>query len=73
MPYKEWKDVFKLALKVAKELREKNPKLTFPESTKAAWKDPRVKAAHAEYNKYKAEKGTPVKKKPAAKKKKPKK
>jgi hypothetical protein len=46
--YTDHKQVFALAAKIAKELRTKNPKLTVPESTKLAWKDPRIEAARKE-------------------------
>jgi hypothetical protein len=53
----KWADVFKLATKVAAEKRKANPKLTVPQSTKEAFKDPRVKEARAKFEKAKAAKG----------------
>jgi len=57
MPYTSHREVFTLAAKVAKELREKNPKLGVPESTKLAWQDPRVLAAKKEAAAYRKKTG----------------
>lgn len=63
MVYDEWKKVFSLATGIAKELRAKNPKLTVAQSTKEAFKDPRVAKARAEYDTYKQKKLAGAKKK----------
>ena len=52
----EWKDVFALAVKVAKEIREKNPKIGVADSTKKAYLDPRVKALRKKFDEDKKKK-----------------
>lgn len=54
--YEKWGDVFKLAAKIAKELRAKDPKLSQPEATKKAWKDKRVIDAKAQFQAHKKKK-----------------
>jgi len=57
MPYTSWPQVFKLAVKVAKELRKKNPKLTQAQATKQAFKSPEYLKAKKEYDEHKKKKG----------------
>ncbi len=60
------KTVFLLAVKKAKELRAKDPKLSVAEATKKAWKTPEVLKAKEEWQKKNA-KPAAAKKKPAKK------
>ena len=68
MVYDSWPKVFKLAVKVAKEIRAKNAKLTVAQSTKMAYKTPEVMKAKKEYGEYKKKKGGSTKKPPATRK-----
>jgi hypothetical protein len=57
MVYDSWKKVFKLATTVAAEMRKKDPKLKVAQSTKKAFKDPRVLKAREEYAAHKKKVG----------------
>jgi hypothetical protein len=59
----KWQDVFKAAVKKANELRSKDPKLSYPQAVKKAWKDPEILKKKLDYNK-----NHKVAPKPAAKK-----
>lgn len=67
MVYDTWPKVFKLAVKVAKDLRAKNAKLTVAQSTKMAFKSQEVVKAKKEYDAHKKKKGGSTKKAPARK------
>lgn len=47
----EWQKVFKKAVGIAKELKKKDSKLTYPEAVKKAWKTPEMKKAKADFDK----------------------
>ncbi len=47
----EWQKVFKAAVNKAKELRKKNPNLTYPQAMKAAWKTPEILKLKDDYKK----------------------
>jgi len=73
MPYTKWPQVFQLAVKMAKGIRAKNPKITVAQSTKMAFKTPEVMKARKEYEAHKAKKGkaeggATKRRRPAAKK-----
>jgi hypothetical protein len=48
------KDVFPHAVRVASDLRKKDPSLGVPASTKAAWKTAEIKKLYDDYQKKKA-------------------
>ena len=49
----KWADVFKKAVMIAKEIRKKNPNLTYAQAVKKAWATPEMKALKEEYKKKK--------------------
>ena len=53
----KWADVFKKAVKKAKELMEKNKNLKYPQAVKLAWKSDEIKKLKAEYDSAKKGKG----------------
>lgn len=59
--------VFTVAVKKAKEIRDKNPKLSVAEATAQAWKSPEVAKARAEWEKKKKADTKKPAAKPAAK------
>jgi hypothetical protein len=59
----EMKKIFIRAVAIAKELREKNPKLSAAESTKKAWATPEIKKMMEEYRAKKGKAGSASKKK----------
>lgn len=60
----EWGDVIKLVGAKSKEIRARNPSMKQTDAMAAAWKDPAILKARAEYN---AKKGTKPKAKPKPK------
>lgn len=51
MPNKEWQKVFKAAVNKAKEIRKKNPNLSYPQAMKQAWKDASIQKLKNDYKK----------------------
>lgn len=50
---RRWQEVFKYAVRVANKKRRNNPRLTYSQAMKKAWKDPSVLAKKAAYERQK--------------------
>ena len=50
---RRWQEVFKYAVKVANKKRGGNPRLTYSQAMKKAWKDPKVLAKKRAYEQQK--------------------
>lgn len=49
----KWSDVFKKAILMAKDIRKKNPNLSYAQAVKKAWATPEIKKLADEYRKKK--------------------